>query len=353
MTGAARFSPPAVEVIAGLGVAAQLERVLAERGLRELAVVCDAGVASAGLLDGLTGSLREARAASSTLVDPDPTVADVEAAAAAAREAGVDGVLAVGGGSGLTAGKAVALRLGGEAPLPTVAVPTTAGSGSEVSDVIVLREPGRPAPVIMRGTGYAPDVALLDGLLLRSLPREPLVDAALDALSHALEALWTNGASAFTDALAFAAADAIRSALPDAIDGAPEALQRLLEASAMANLACGSTGLGLVHALSLATAVPLPHGHLNGVLLPWVAAFTRPAVRPAVAAEIDALAPLYERIGFAARLAVDDAAARQMVDVALASPLAANHVRGADADDLRRILAQAIDDRDTEQELMT
>ena len=124
-------------------------------------------------------------------------------------------------------------------------------------------------------------------------------------------------------------------------DRDPQSLQTLLEASTMANLACGNSGLGLVHALSLATAVRLPHGHQNGVLLPAVAAFNYPLVRPAVRPLIDRLEPFYEQIGFGARFEpgdLDGAATDAMIEVALASPLSANNVRPADRRDLREIL---------------
>lgn len=136
----------------------------------------------------------------------------------------------------------------------------------------------------------------------------------------------------------------IRDALPRALQADERSLQVLVEAGAMANLACGNSGLALVHALSLSTAVRLPHGYQNGVLLPVVAAFNRDAVPARVAAEIDFLAPLYEQIDFKPRFGpgeVDGAAAREMVDVALRTPLSANNVRPAGDADLRRILQEA------------
>jgi alcohol dehydrogenase class IV len=118
----------------------------------------------------------------------------------------------------------------------------------------------------------------------------------------------------------------------------------LLEASAMANLACGNSGLGLVHALSIATAVRLPHGYQNGVLLPAVAAFNYPFVSPDIQALIDRLAPLYDKIEFRPRFAHDDLDGTMvdaMVDVAFNSPLHINNVRHAGRRDLCEILVRA------------
>ena len=202
--------------------------------------------------------------------------------------------MAIGGGSALVVGKIVALRMRNAEhilayagrdlaapPAPCIGIPTTAGSGSEVSNALVVRDPGQTSVVVVRGRGYEPQVAILDGALLASLPRTAMVDAALDALCHALEALWARGASSFTDALAFYAAERIFDVLPSALERRElDDLQLLLEASAIANLACGNAGLGLVHALSLASAVRVSHGRQNGILLPHVAAFTRAVARP-------------------------------------------------------------------------
>jgi alcohol dehydrogenase class IV len=329
-------------------LAAEVEALPASR----VVVVADRGFADAGLLEPVIGSLPLA-----ALVDVDPGLDAAAAVGDACLALGADGVVIVGGGSALCAGKAAAIRLTNSRPLveymgrdrldalpaPCIAVPTTAGSGSEVSTVVVLHDRAHTGHVVIRGTGYEPDVALLDGTLLVTLPDRPLVEAALDALSHALEALWARRATAFTDALALSAASSIRAALPLALSSRPvDALQALFDASAMANLACGNAEMGLVHALSAAPSVHLPHGYQNGVLLPWVAAYNRPAVREAVVAEIDALPALYEAIGFSPRFTeVDAAGADAMVAAAMESPFRANNVRAAHEAELRELLRAA------------
>jgi alcohol dehydrogenase class IV len=290
------------------------------------------------------------------LIGEDPDLAECERAAAAALEHGGQAVLAVGGGSALCAAKAVAILLRNEGPLdayegigrlpvppaPTIAVPTTAGSGSEVSNVVVLHEEGRSRHLVIRGRGYEPTVALLDGELLRTLPRAPMIAAALDALSHALESLWVRRSSRFTGAMALAAAAQVPRALPPALGGDIDAMQALIEASAMANLACGNSGLGLVHALTSAVSVHLPHGYQNGVLLPHVAAFNRDFVAPAVVAEIDALEDLYAEIGFDARFAPDAVDVDAMVAAAMDNPFRDNNRREAGEAELRELLAQTV-----------
>jgi alcohol dehydrogenase class IV len=352
------FSAP-TRVIAGRGaVAERLGAEVAALGVEVVAVIADRGLAQAGVLAGIVPVVDGVQLHICALIGPDPDIAECELAAAAALEAGAGAVLAIGGGSALCAAKAVAIRLRHPAPLslyegsgrlpgppaPSIAVPTTAGSGSEVSNVVVLHDPGRPRHLVIRGRGYEPLAALLDGELLATLPAAPMTAAALDALSHALESLWVRGSSRFTGALALAAAGQLRLALPRALGGDVDAMQQLIEAAAMANLACGNSGLGLVHALSSAVDVHLPHGYQNGVLLPHVAGFNREFVADAVVAEIDALAGLYAEIGFEARFADGELSAEgaaAMVAAAMDNPFRANNRREAGEDELRDLLVAA------------
>lgn len=347
------------QIVAGLGcVAARLAEELAAIGAERPAIVYDAGFAAAGLLEPVLAAAGTAQVHRCTGVEVDPDAAAAERLALEAIEAGCDSVLAVGGGSALCAAKAVAIRLRNPAPLdlyvgvgnlphdpaPTVAIPTTAGSGSEVSTVVVLHDERLAQHLVIRGEGYEPEVALLDGTLLRRLPRDPLLFAALDALSHAYEALWARGASRFTDAMALAAAPLIRDHLPAALEHSDEALQILLEASAMANLAGGNARLALVHALTSAPDVHLPHGYQNGVLLPHVAAFNEPALGDAARREIEQLPALLEEVGFEACFAADelgDEGAASMVAAARQNPFTKNNLRPVEEADLQGLLTAA------------
>ena len=284
--------------------------------------------------------------------------ATVEHIAGHARDRGCDAVLTVGGGTALSVGRAVALRLsnsgtiesyGGRdraenAPAPCIAVPTTAGSGSEVSRSIVLHQPDGSPNVIVQGEGYEPRTAVLDGDLLMTLPSAPALYAALDALSHALEALWSANAVFLTDCLASAAASAIVAGLPAALKTpSPDAWQPLLEASALANLACGNTGIALVHALS-SPALPLPHGLLNGILMPHVARFNYPFLSEQARAHVDQLTNLYDELHIPDRFRTGDlppGAFERMRDTALIHPATRNNVRMPSASDIENVLQAA------------
>jgi alcohol dehydrogenase class IV len=346
-------------IVTGPGCVAQrLQDELLGLGARTVAVVADAGFASAGLLEPLLAHAPGIDLPVCALIGVDPDVAAAEAAAQAAIAAGAEAVLAIGGGSALCAAKAVAIRLRNPGPLdryegrdrlprppaPSVAIPTTAGSGSEVSTVVVLHDPARSQHLVIRGRGYEPDVALLDGTLLRTLPRGPLIAAALDALSHALEALWSRRATRFTDALALRAAADVRESLPRALDRDEAAMQTLIEASAMANLACGNAEMGIVHALTSAPDVHLAHGYQNGVLLPYVADYNASVLSSAAAEHASGVRDLYAEIGFEPSFAAGELSARDcdlMVAAALGNPFLANNRRDAGEPELRQLMAQA------------
>jgi alcohol dehydrogenase class IV len=356
------------EVVTGPGSRARLSEVLARHGAAAPAVAVDAALVDNGVLDLVLSRLAVGVPIALLAFPPDPDVAVVEKAVERARDAGADSVLAVGGGSALGAGKAVAIRLtnGGSiadfeganrvprAPAPVIAVPTTAGSGSEVSTALVLHEPGRPNELVVQDPAVAPRAAVLDGELLRALPERPLLYAALDALTHAMEALWARRRSSFSTALARDAAERIIRILPIAMRGAgdrtncsganDDVLQNLLEASCAANMACGNSGLGLVHALSSSPAVHLPHGLQNGILLPHVGAFNRPVLGKDARRLLVGVDELYARIDFAPEFrTVTDAAVpgAAMLRAAAGHPFRANNLRSSTDVELERILAAA------------
>ena len=145
--------------------------------------------------------------------------------------------------------------------------------------------------------GSEPRVALLDGNLLISAPRQPLLDAGMDAVTHACESLWARNRSLITDALAEKALETFLDRFPAALnDRDPQALQAIIEASSAANLACGNTGLALCHAMNTAPDVPLAHGYINGCLLKAVAEFNRPLMEERHQKLIDRLPKLFEDV---------------------------------------------------------
>lgn len=223
----------------------------------------------------------------------------VEALADRCRANGIDGVIAVGGGSVMCCGKATAIaavnagslrelafpRSPAQRPLPTLMIPTAAGSGVEVSQFSVLKDDERGEKLIVGGATCFPTLALLDSATLTSLPKRLAAASAVDALCHALEAYFSSLATPLTDAIAIGAARTLYACMRRAVlDREPEAQADLLLASSMANIACGNARLGLGHALSdpLESALGVPHTVGVSILLPRIVAFCA-AVAPAKA----------------------------------------------------------------------
>lgn len=201
-------------------------------------------------------------------VTPDPSVELAAKGTAVVQDFQPDTVIALGGGSAMDCAKAMVYFSGTAATL--VAIPTTSGSGSEVTDFAILTHNGVKHPLV--DGRLQPDMAILDSDLLSELPASLVADGGFDVLTHALEAYGANNAGSFTDALAL---DAFRSAfhaLPDSHRGSLRARPTVHTAATMAGLAFTRSGLGLCHALShsLGGEFHIPHGRLNAILLPAV-----------------------------------------------------------------------------------
>ena len=199
---------------------------------------------------------------------PDPSVELAAEGTALLRSFQPDAVIALGGGSAMDCAKAMVYFAGLDIPL--VAIPTTSGSGSEVTDFAILTHNGVKHPLV--DSRVRPDYAILDSELLKELPPSLIADSGFDVLSHALEACVAKNASPITDALAKDAFTAVFSSLPASFAGDTSVRQKIHTASTMAGLAFTQAGLGLCHALShsLGGQFHIPHGRLNAILLPAV-----------------------------------------------------------------------------------
>lgn len=226
------------------------------------------------------------------------------------RRDGIDGIVCIGGGSVMCTGKGIAIVATNDKPmrdctgvgqfdkkaLPMIMVPTTAGSGSEVSQWTIVKDEERHLKLLGGGPLSFPDAAILDPVTLRSLPMRVAALPAVDALTHGVEAYLSGIASPLTDAVAIASVRLQYGSLRASINSDDDrAREDNLVASCMANVACGNARLGHGHALSLPMEghLDLPHPYGVGILLPEVIAFDLAVlphkVRPmAEALEIDA-----------------------------------------------------------------
>lgn len=201
-------------------------------------------------------------------IKPDPSVELAAEGTAVVQSFNPDTIVALGGGSAMDCAKAMAYFSGTKARL--VAIPTTSGSGSEVTDFAILTHKGVKHPLV--DPRLRPDVAILDSDLVSGLPPGLVADGGFDVLTHALEAYTATNAGALTDALALESFRATFRALPASFAGQLNARMQIHKAATMAGLAFTQAGLGLCHALahSLGGEFHLPHGRLNAILLPSV-----------------------------------------------------------------------------------
>ena len=243
-------------------------RVLKELHPQRLMVVTDPYFYENGTAQKIAAISGAPETAFFARVAPDPTVELAASGTADLRSFQPDVLVMLGGGSAMDLGKAMAY-FSGDRPL-TVAVPTTSGSGSEVTDFAVLTHEGVKHPLV--DSSLQPDVAILDGSLLTSLPPKLVADCGFDALSHALEAFVATGAGPVTDALSKEAFCEILWNLEKSFRGDLSVRSGLHMASCMAAMAFNGAGLGLCHALahSLGGAFHVPHGRLGAILLPAV-----------------------------------------------------------------------------------
>ncbi len=214
-------------------------------------------------------------------VEPDPSAELVAQGSGLCARFQPDLLIALGGGSPMDCAKGI--RLASPHPMTFVAIPTTAGSGSEVTSFSILTHQG--VKQVLVDPLLRPDVAILDKHLLDALPRSLLADTGMDLLAHALEAVVATKRTGFTDALATYAVSAVLDDLLSAWQGDMAVRGRLQECATMAGLAFDHSGLGLCHAVAhvLGGAFHLPHGRLCAMILPAVIACNAPAAGTAYA----------------------------------------------------------------------
>ncbi len=252
------------EIFSGAGSVARLS----ELGIRRLLLVTDPFFVRNGMAQQVAKLAKAEEAEIFDKVSPDPEVELAAEGTAAVRRFQPDTIVALGGGSAMDCAKAMAYFAG--VPLKLVAIPTTSGSGSEVTDFAILTHGQVKHPLV--DEKIRPDVAILDSDFLKELPRSLVADTGFDVLCHALEAFVAKQAGAVTDALAKEAFAVTFALLPASYAGRLEVRGRIHNAATMAGMAFTQAGLGLCHAMahSLGGAFHVPHGRLNAILLPAV-----------------------------------------------------------------------------------
>lgn len=281
------------------GLVAEMGAELSSLGATKAFIVTDAGLVKSGLVEHVQQALAETVEVVGVYSDvpPNSSVTVVEAAAAQARESGADLLVALGGGSPIDTAKAMRILIteGGNLLdyeginilerrlIPMVAIPTTAGTGSEASNFAVIKDEANNVKLSFTSPYLAPELAILDPQVTQSLPAHLAAATGMDTLTHAFETYVSTESEPMSDALALGAVEIVSNYLRDATHHGStneEARGQMLIASCMAGIAFTNSYLGAVHALAHATGghFPLHHGLLNSIFLPHVVAFNASTV---------------------------------------------------------------------------
>jgi len=279
----------AERVITGAGCFEQLGELAAGLGKRALIVTGKHAMRAAGVTGRACGLL-EAAGVEARLFEEiagEPTSDEADAGRALCREEHCDLVIGLGGGSAMDAAKAIAALANAEAPtaeyiegrnadadvaLPCIEIPTTSGTGTEVTPNAVLTVSGKPIKKSIRGVGLLPRVALVDPELTVTCPPDVTAASGMDALTQAIESYVSIKATPLTEALSLQAARLLLESLPAAVEKGDDiaAREACSYGSTMAGMALANARLGVVHGIAhpLGVRYHIPHGLCCGVLLP-------------------------------------------------------------------------------------
>jgi alcohol dehydrogenase class IV len=311
----------------GGGALAELPGTLQRFGLGRPLIVTDPYIRDCGVLERATRLLDGARIPWQVFADtvPDPTTTVVEAGAGILAQGGFDSMLALGGGSSIDTAKGMSVLAANGGPmrnykvpaeipkagLPVVGIPTTAGTGSEVTRFTVITDTETDEKMLIAGLACCPLAAIVDYELTLSMPLRLTADTGLDSLTHAIEAYVSRRASPFTDGLAKNAmgliARHIRTACAE--PGNPAAREAMMLGATTAGMAFSNASVALVHGMSrpIGAFFHVPHGLSNAMLLPEITAFSVPAA-------LDRYADCARAMGVAEESEGNQSAAARLID---------------------------------------
>lgn len=336
------FNSPRQTVV-GEGSVLKLGALLRKRDVAHVLIVVDEVVYQRGLMASAQRCL--SRVDIQVTIFPkiarEPSNEVIEQGLIVLAQCKADFIIGFGGGSAMDAAKAIALMASCNVSLEEIsasgfegqrniglgAVPTTAGTGSEVTDITVIMDSGRMKKYVAKNGELMPDLAVIDPALMLELPATVTAATGIDALTHAIEAYVASGSNPLSCALATAAISSIPLDLPRAVGNGGDIQSRLGMAVAAykAGLAFGNSGLGLVHAIShqVGAHCGVAHGVANGILLPYVMEFNALVCRSEYADIAKAMGVTRESMNVRQQAQSGIAAIRQLAnDIGLPSSFA-------------------------------
>jgi len=370
----------------GEGASKQIASVLKVLNCSKPLIVSDKMMVELGYVGQVVGLLKD-QGIDANIFDntvPEPTVASIQAGVSMAAAGDYDCLIALGGGSPIDSAKAIAIlamyggemrdykvpRIVDELGLPVIAIPTTAGTGSEVTRFTVISDEQTDEKMLCAGKGFMPIAALVDYSLTLSLPPRTTADTGIDALTHAIEAYVSRKANPYSDTQALAAMRLIGPNLRTVFQQAENksAREKVMLGATLAGIAFSNASVALVHGMSrpIGAFFHVPHGLSNAMLLPSVTRYSiagaatryaECAVAIGVALETDSEAQKHQKLideiealnsdlavpslaEFGVQRAKFDAVVNTMAEQALASGSPANNPRIPTVDEMLTIYGQ-------------
>lgn len=289
-----RFHVP-TKIIFGSGALSEVSTVVEDLSASRLFLVTDRGIVKSGIADKVLSQIEPVHIIDT--IEQNPKSTTVNEAAAHVRTMKPDLVVGLGGGSSLDAAKALAL-LGTNPgtieeyegrkkykypPLPVLALPTTCGTGSEVTWVAVITDDSRKFKMSIKGPDMFPRAAIVDPDVLVTLPQSLIASTGMDALTHAIEAYTVNPRTVVTDVFALKAIQLIFGSLKNAYTDITnkQARENIMLGSTLAGIAFGNSDVGAVHCIAetVGGLYDIPHGVANSIFLPFIMEFNLPVVK--------------------------------------------------------------------------
>lgn len=274
----------------GAGARENLVPELRAKGMSKILFVTDRVLIDCGVATKVSDCMKEAGVPFETFCDikANPTIRNVQDGVKAFRDAGADGLVAVGGGSVMDTAKAIGIVVANPAfsdvrslegvadtqnkSVPLIALPTTSGTAAEVTINYVITDEDNRKKMVCVDPKDIPVVAIVDSDLMMGMPKGLCASTGMDALTHAIEGYITKGAWELSDMVELRAIELIHESLYDSVAGDPKARETMALAQYIAGMGFSNVGLGIVHSMAhpLGAFYDTPHGVANALLLPYV-----------------------------------------------------------------------------------